>query len=169
MWSYLCEDLLNRLDFFFVKTSVSHWAGTTSNVFENGHGNLPHVGVWQDWAGLDGAGMWDLVVQTVRPRWGGGGHGGIVVKSVPGKNKKEILQTSASRLSCKFGPFFIRPSHPSSQAVLFFWALRCGGLLSLLSGSVPGIISTLCCRPWRGISYRGVVNWLWRYFYNDNR
>ena len=37
-------------------------------------------------------------------------------------------------------PFFIQPSYPPSRAVLLFRASRCGGLPSLLSGSVPAII-----------------------------
>ena len=45
------------------------------------------------------------------------------------------------------------------------WASRCGGLPSLLSGSVPAIIWTLSCRPWWCISYRCVgllwVGFLW--------
>ena len=54
------------------------------------------------------------------------------------------------------GTFFIQPSSPSSQALLLFRASGCGGLPSLLSGSVPAIIWTLCCRPRQGISYRCV-------------
>ena len=56
-------------------------------------------------------------------------------------------------LTFKIVYFFIRLSYPPSRAVLLFWASRLGGLPSLLSCSVPAIIWTLCCRPWRGISY----------------
>jgi hypothetical protein len=42
--------------------------------------------VWEDWAGFDGAGMWDLVVERVGPRRGGCGHRGVVVQTIPAKN-----------------------------------------------------------------------------------
>ena len=59
----------------------------------------------------------------------------------------------------KFKFFFIQPSYPPSWAFLLFSASQCGGLPSSLSGSVPAIIWTLCCRPGWGISYRCVF-WL---------
>ena len=37
----------------------------------------------------------------------------------------------------------------------------CGGLPSLMTGSAPAIIYTLCCRLWQGISYRCLCRIVW--------
>ena len=65
-----------------------------------------------------------------------------------------------------FPLLFIRPSYPPSPAPPP--TSRCGGLPSLLSGSVQAISCTLCCRPWRGISYRCVCRILVSRFLSFN-
>lgn len=63
----LGEDLLDRGRVLFVETTVSHRTSSSSDVFQDGHRDLPHVGVREDGAGLYGAGVWDLIVQRVGP------------------------------------------------------------------------------------------------------
>lgn len=41
----LGEDLLDGLNVFVVEASVSHGTGSTTDVLQNGHRDLPHVGV----------------------------------------------------------------------------------------------------------------------------
>ena len=71
----LGEDLLDGLSVFVVETAVSHGAGASADIFQHGHRDLPHVGVGQNRARLDGAREGELVLQGVGPRWGGGRHG----------------------------------------------------------------------------------------------
>ena len=85
----LGEDLLNGLNVFVVEAAVGHGAGSAADVLQDGHRDLPHVRVGQDRAGLDSAGVRDLVVQAVRPRGAGGGHGGVVAETVSEKYKNE--------------------------------------------------------------------------------
>ena len=58
----LGEDLLDGGHILVIETSVSHRASSSADVFQDGHGYLPHVRVREDGAGLDGTGVWDLVV-----------------------------------------------------------------------------------------------------------
>lgn len=81
----LGEDLLDGRDVLVVEASVSHGTGSSSDVLEDGHGDLPHVWMGEDRAGFYSAGVRELVVERVRPRWGGGRHRGVVVQTVPKK------------------------------------------------------------------------------------
>ncbi len=78
----LGEDLLDGGGILLVVASISHGAGASPHVLDNGHGDLPHTGVGQLGAGLDGAGVGHVVLQGVGPGGGAGGHAGVVVEAV---------------------------------------------------------------------------------------
>ncbi len=79
----LGEDLLNGFGILIIEATIGHGAGSTPDILDGWHWDLPHSRMRLGWTGFDGTAMWDLVIQGVGPARGGGGHGAVVVQAVP--------------------------------------------------------------------------------------
>ena len=89
----LREDLLDGGRVLLVVASVSHGARAAPDIFQGGHGDLPHARMRLSRAGLDRTRMRHLVFEGVRPSLLRGGHGAVVVEAVPPQGPEHLVSS----------------------------------------------------------------------------
>jgi len=63
----LGEDFLDGVGIFGVETTVSHGAGSSSDILKSLHGYFPHTRMGFGWTGLHAAAVRHLILKGVRP------------------------------------------------------------------------------------------------------
>ena len=63
----LGEDLLDRVGVLLIEATIGHGAGSTPDILDGSHRDLPHSWMGQVWTRFDGTGMGQLVFQGVWP------------------------------------------------------------------------------------------------------